>query len=338
MGAPRAVHTATVLEDGRVLIVGGCTMGSCEVGPASSTTEIFDPATERFRTGPALGTARVGHTATRLPDGRVLLAGGWVGSTPTETTEIFDPESGTVEPGPDLDAPRASHTATLLADGRVLIVGGRTGPDTNTRLATTEIFDPRTDRLDPGPEMATPRSTHASARLADGRVLVCGGSRTKGRVIASAEVFVPAARRFVAVGAMASPRHKHALVALPDGGALVVAGSDARDYDGKHASIERFDPTTGGFSSAGTLASPRFKLPDSVVLLPDGGILIAGGSDAPRVFDPGTRTSREVSGSLGKPWSYMTATTLPSGKVLLAGGYEEGRIVVSRRAWVYGRG
>lgn len=335
MASPRAVHTATLLADGRVLIAGGCTLDSCDPGPASATSEIFDPRTERFTPGPALLRPRIGHTATRLRDGRVFLIGGWIGSQVTGSSEILDLATGNVKAGPDLASARGSHTATLLEDGRVLVVGGRIGPSGQGWTSTTEIFEPTTNRFASGPEMASPRGTHAAVRLGDGRVLVSGGARSRGDVQASAEVFDPKSNRFVPVGPMLVPRHKHALVALPDGGALVVAGSDQRDYDGKHASIERFDPATATFSSAGTLASPRFKLPDAVVALSDGSVLVAGGGQVPEMFDPQSRSATKLGGSLDKPWSFMTATALRDGRVLLAGGYEEGRIVVSARAWVY---
>src|SRR6185503_13525661 len=104
----RAAHTATLLDDGRVLIAGGCAIQSCERGPMSAATELFDPATSRFSEGPRMTAERNGgHTATRLRDGRVLLAGGW-GASPTISAELFDPASGSMRQTASLHVARAN--------------------------------------------------------------------------------------------------------------------------------------------------------------------------------------------------------------------------------------
>lgn len=95
----RAAHTATTLADGRVFIAGGCTADSCDLTADGATTEIFVPAQNAFVTGPVLGTPRVSHAALRLPDGRVLLIGGWTPDGPAASTEMFDPATNTVSPG-----------------------------------------------------------------------------------------------------------------------------------------------------------------------------------------------------------------------------------------------
>src|SRR5215212_1880550 len=118
-------------------------------------------------------TARRGHTATRLPDGRVLIAGGENSDGTLNQAELYDASSSTFSAAASMGAERADHTATLLGDGRVLIVGGRNGAGA---LATTEIFDPNTGVFTNGPSMSVARAGHSATLFANGRVLVAGGN------------------------------------------------------------------------------------------------------------------------------------------------------------------
>ena len=128
MGTPRAVHTSTRLADGRVLVAGGCTDSGCNLGSAGgATAEIFDPATGRFIPTGRLHLSRDDHQAVLLPDGRVLIAGGWTSGGVTSTTELYDPHKGTFAPGPDMTSRRAGFTAVAMSDGRVLLAGGSGG-------------------------------------------------------------------------------------------------------------------------------------------------------------------------------------------------------------------
>jgi galactose oxidase-like protein len=175
MATARMDHQATRLIDGRVLITGGSVFTKqgyfVEMIPTDHA-EIFDPLTGAFRPVGSMRTARYGHTATLLQDGRVLIAGGspYVrpyaseAPPPLVSTEIFDPRTETFEAGPDLLATHAGHTATLLDDGRVVIVD-----------KTTEIFDPATNTVSAGPDIGA-RSGHTATRMPDGRVLFFGGA------------------------------------------------------------------------------------------------------------------------------------------------------------------
>lgn len=123
MNAERAAHTATLLPDGKVLIAGGFREeGTSEV--AISSAEIFDPATNTFTPTNDLNEPRNGHTATLLPNGKVLLAGGWNQHGRTATAEVYDPQTGAFEYTGSLMALRQGLTATLLHNGQVLIAGG----------------------------------------------------------------------------------------------------------------------------------------------------------------------------------------------------------------------
>jgi Galactose oxidase, central domain/Bacterial Ig-like domain (group 2) len=189
MGTPRAEHTATMLTNGKVLIVGGShdvadTAGGLPYGGyATATAELYDPATRTFTPTGSMAHARYGHTATLLPNGKVLITGGISSATlgaigfPQTLTfessaEIYDPQAGTFTPAGDLGGPRAGHTATLLPDGKVLIAGGLTG--NSLPSATAEIYDPVAGTFTPTGSMSTGRALHTATLLNTGKVLIVG--------------------------------------------------------------------------------------------------------------------------------------------------------------------
>lgn len=330
MSSGRAAHAATKLDDGRVLISGGFRTG----GGSLSTTEIFVPSTGKMEASASLSTARASHTATKLPDGRILVAGGYNGDY-LQSTEIFDPRSGRFSQGPNMSMPRSEHTATVLTDGRVLIAGGvGTGW---TFLADAEIYDPTTAKFSKVGSMSTPRESHTATLLRDGRVLITGGHkdrRTAMTVFSRAEVFDPPKGIFEPSGSMTVKRHKHAAVLLNDGRVLVAGGSDERDSRGAYTSLEIFDPRSGEFKIAGQMRRARYKLNGAVVLLPNGKVLIAGGSDGAEVFDPATGITTESEGIFGSHRLFATATVLDDARVLIVGGYDQSNQVGSG-AWIF---
>jgi hypothetical protein len=331
---PRAAHASVALADGRVLLIGGCVQGSCDSGPASATADMFDPRSGSIAAAGRLVSARISAGAVALADGKVLIVGGWAGTSPTADAEIFDPKTGRSRAVAPMAAARADAAVAMLPDGRVLVAGGYDG---SARLAGAEIFDPATGRFTPVGDLAVARAGAAVAPLPDGRILVTGGSVGSGsdvRPTAAAEIFDPRALRFSRTGDMAEPRYKHGAAALPNGEVLVVAGSDERDYRGKKATLELYDPVRGTFRAAGRLQVERFKLPDAIVPLRDGRVLIAGGAPHPEIYDPRTGRTTVVDVDLGGAWNFMTADLLPDGRVLLAGGYSEGNIQLSDRAWL----
>jgi hypothetical protein len=332
--APRASHAEVMLADGRVLLIGGCTRGRCEAGEASATVDIFDPRTMTVSVGGRLVRPRIGAAAAVLPDGRVLIAGGWSGSSVSASTEIFDPRTGRSTEAPPLPSARADIAVAVLPGGRVLLAGGFDGSRASDMA---EIYDPPSGAFLPAGRLGVPRTGAAAALLPDGRVLLAGGGAgARGALVASSatEVYDPASNRFSRSGALNDRRYKHAAVTLQDGRVLVVGGSDERDYSGKLRSLELYDPATRRFTRAGATRAARFKLSDAVVVLRDGRVLIAGGASHPEVFDPADNSLRELEVDLGGSWNYLTATLLPDGRALLAGGYREGEVAVSRRAWV----
>ena len=244
------------------------------------------PAAEIVR-GPDLPQSRAAHTLTALPDGRILVAGGFSGSsrTPVGAT-IYSAPARSFQPAAPMREPRYGHTATALPDGSVLIAGGW-----NARgdyLASTERFDPNSGRFLPLPDLPAARAGHVAIALTDGRVLLAGGVGTGWEFLASAEIFDPASGRFSRTGSMSVARENHAAARLADGRVLITGGHTGRGAAVRiHASAEIFDPGAGTFSPAGTMLSRRHK--HDSVLLADGRILLTGGS----ATNPGATTPRK---------------------------------------------
>lgn len=330
LSVPRAVHTATSLADGGILVVGGCSTPGCELGSRDAmVAERWDPATRRFAPAGSLREWRDDHTATRLQDGRVLVAGGWGANGVLASTELYEPRSRLFVPGPSMAARRAGATATLLQDGRVLLAGGFVG--NRPTSANAEVFVPGPDAVRPVGRLSVPRGAHAAALLRDGRVLVVGGL-SRGRVVPSTEIFDPRRGRFSPGPALRVPRYKAAAVTLRDGRVLVVGG--AADIEGSrvYRTTELYDPRRDRFSAGPLLVQARYKLAGSVVRVGRSAVLVAGGGTGPEVLDVATGHCHLV-GSYGRRLLFTTATASPRG-VLLAGGYDE-RIAPTAAAWLF---
>jgi hypothetical protein len=329
MAVPRAAHTATPLPDGRVLIVGGCMRDFCD-GPAAADSEVFDPRAGRFTPGPPLSTPRVGHTATALPDGRVLVVGGYPGErqAPLATAEVFDPATGRFEPTGPMSARRAEHTATRLRDGRVLVAGGSNGAEV---VAGVEVYDPATGRFVAASALPGPRSIHAAALLGDGRVLVAGGQSRRGALLDTAAVYDPGTDSWRDSGRIDVPKYKLALAPLPDGGALLVGGQTSDDREARLARTERFDLRSGTFGPGPPMAEPRYKISDAVLTLPDGRVVIAGGLGV-ETYTGGVL--RRIGTVPGPERQFPAVAVLPDGRVLITGGYDNSTRVTASAAVV----
>lgn len=245
MGTPRLGHSLTLLPDGRVLAAGGSALEGSEGAAGGQTlrteasSEMFDPATATWTAAGRMSSARFEHTATPLPDGRVLIVGG-LGPVdggpdlgPLRSSEIYDPAADAFVTGAELAEGRTNHTATLLDDGSVLVAGGAGGDNADLSLASVELLAPHQGGWGRVASLAEARTGHTATRLDDGRVLVTGGEsarRGSRRSLASAEVFEPQAGDGGAwrpAGNMACPRSEHAAVLLGDGSVLAVAGDAA---------------------------------------------------------------------------------------------------------------
>ena len=336
LSVPRFSQTATLLPNSKVLIAGGMERN----GKYDASAELYDPHTGVFGPTATMESARSCHTATLLPNGKVLIAGGSDGSgTHLASAELYDPATGRFTPTGNLTGPRCGAAAVLLKSGKVLLVGGD-GAHEYDRLASAELYDPATGRFTATGSMRVPRAVHTAVRLADGRVLVLGGTSgghyPNETIEASAEVYDPASGRFTVTGSMNAARYKLAAVLLSNGQVLVVGGSDNRAWHGTYASTELYDPATGHFAKAGDMNFRRFKLTNSLVLLPGGHVLIAGGAEHPEVYDPATKAFQPVAGTVGNGRYFSSATLLADGRVLIAGGYgEDAAAGAVANAWIY---
>jgi hypothetical protein len=271
MGVARAGHTATLLQNGKVLIAGG--------GDLGPTAEIYDPAGDSFTpTGRSIASG-LGHTATLLPNGKVLMAGGR-----SATAEVYDPATGSFTLTGSMGTAREDHTATLLPDGRVLVVGGTyfiQNPDgtfTFVTLTTAEAYDPTTGTFTPTGSMGTARQHHTATLLPDGRVLVVGGGASGGSfsgALATAEIYNPATGSFTPTGSMGTARGLgHDATLLLNGKVLVTGGIGINLFALETA--ELYDPATGAFTATGTMGTARDDHTQTL-LLRNGKVLVTGG-------------------------------------------------------------
>ena len=266
---------------------------------------------------------RIYQTATLLPDGRVLVAGGSTDGAFTaalSTAELYDPRTGTFTATGSMTTPRFEHTATLLRDGRVLIAGGSDG---RAPLGTAELYDPRTGTFTATGSMATPRNGQSAMLLQDGRVLIAGGGGAAG-ILASAELYDPQSGTFVPTGSMVTARFVHPATLLGDGRVLIAGGQYAireRLEWGPTDLAELYDPRTGLFAPTTTKMVCAVS-GQTDTLLADGRVLVAGTFGclpSAELFNPKTGSFTPAQ-SMSAARRYHMATLLTDGRVLVAGG------------------
>jgi N-acetylneuraminic acid mutarotase len=269
---------------------------------------------------------RAAHTATLLPDGEVLVAGGFAGGgNSLASAEVFDPTANTFASAGNMNVTRAGHTATLLPSGKVLITGGYNG----SYLASAELYDPAARTFTPTGRMVTARSGHVATLLNNGKVLLAGGVGTGWTFLEDAELYDPATGAFTATGGMTMARESHTATLLRDGKVLITGGHKGRrSAITVYSSAEIYNPASGTFSPTGDLTVRRHK--HDATLLADGRVLIIGGSDErdgrgayrnAEVFNPANRTFTAI-GNMNAARYKLQGTTvlLRNGKVLIAGG------------------
>lgn len=304
----RSYHTATLLNNGKVLIAGG----------NRREAELYNPNTGSFSlTGSTNKYFFQGSSATLLPDGRVLLVGG---ISSQKYAEIYNPATGLFAATDSLETDHSFHTATLLADGRVLIAAGQHHPGPQTH-AVAEIYNPATGAFSTTGSLLIDRSGHAAALLRDGRVLIAGGLRTTapgmGVNLKSCEIYDPATGLFTAAGEMSVARSNFSLTPLPDG-RILAAGAFSVN------TCEIFSPQTGLWTAAGATMNSRRRDMQSVTLR-NGKILFIGGlipaiTHSVEMYDPVSETFI-FADSLNAPRYAHSATLLQDGRILVAGGY-----------------
>jgi N-acetylneuraminic acid mutarotase len=326
LAQPRFQTTGTLLNDGRVLLVGSLT---CDPGCFSyPTAEIYDPSTGTWSETSPLNVPRFNHVAVRLPDGRVLVAGGYL--TPgvlTASCEIFDPATGLWTLTGSLNTPRQFHQAAALANGKVLVVGGlgMNGQGSFLTLASAELYDPASGQWSPAGSLGTARFEHTVTLLADGRVLVAGGTATAAGgqnqgPFASAELYDLATNSWKAAAPMSAARDDHAATLLNNGQVLVTGGWSSSGSPSFTA--ELYNPVNDTWVAATRMRAPRAE--HTATLLPDGHVLVVGGGGnwvVAEAYDPDEGTWSPAP-ELDEGRASHSATLLNNGAVLVAGGVD----------------
>ena len=331
MATSRRHSVCPPLPDGRILVVGGTDTTGVD-GSASifyATAEIYDPATGTWTATGSLTTGgRALHASIVLPDGRILITGGWNGWAALSSAEIYNPATGNFSAIGSMTTARANHRQRTLYDGRVLITGGF--DSSGTPLASAEIYDPAkgTFSATKGGPMAAARNAHIINPVGDGKMLVTGGFGAGGNELATAELFNPATETFTPAGSLAHARAHHSANVLPTGEVLVIGGYGG---GGVLGSTEIYDPDTNTFSAGPTLNQARQS--HSGQLLPNGLLLVSGGNNNPsgdwdiqtnflssaELYDPATGAFT-TTGSKNNATTGGNPILLWTGKFLAAGG------------------
>ena len=233
----------------------------------------------------SLANPRQDFTATLLPTGRVLVAGGTNSSRDLNSAELYDPAAGTWSAAANMAVMRHTHTATLLPNGKVLVAGGKNA--WSSFLKSAEIYDPgwgNIVRCSATGSMATARDYHTGTLLPNGKVLVAGG------MITSCELYDPVAEVWSATANMTVMRRWHTATLLPNGKVLFAGGYNGTSLN----SAELYDPTSGTWSVTGSMAMARYS--HTATLLPNGKVLVAGGTGtsgplySAELYDPAAGT------------------------------------------------
>jgi N-acetylneuraminic acid mutarotase len=337
LNAPRIGHSATLLQNGTVLVAGGYVKNSCcQEGAVTHTAEIYDPGTGGWSQTGDLNIFRTDHTATLLSNGKVLVAGGGRGGlfSATNTAELYDAPSGTWSFTGNLNETRVGHTATLLRDGKVLVVSGCGDEECFSILGSAESYDPNTGAWSNTGGLNAPRyNVSATIMLPNGNVLVAAGSYFSS-VLNSAELYNPATGRWSYTDSLLSHRSGATATLLPSGQVLVVGGVG---YDSANPgqevlnSAELYDPATGKWNITASLNTARNN--HTATLLTNGKVLVVGGHDRgylrsaelydPEMLDPAPTVPRIIMASVSGKKLFITGENFHAGAVILLNGEEQ---------------
>ncbi|MFY9343447.1 MAG: kelch repeat-containing protein [Planctomycetota bacterium] len=292
--APRSMHSATLLPNGKWLIAGGVNA----TNDPQATCEVYDPVLDTFTAVAAMGTPRMGHTATLLGNGKVLVTGGIqaMPTTPTQlepihqavnTTELYDPVANTWTAGPNLSTPRAAHMALSRPDGKVALVGGISWDNLFITWLpavrrTMDLYDPVANTMAAGPLMATARSLIDPLPLGNNRWLFAGGISaltltSQGTPTNTAEIYDAVANTWTTVGSMATARGNHKGWAISGTQYLLAGGANGTVLaPNALSSSEIFSTTTNTFSPGPNMNQARAGA--AMFATPQGQVQLFGGA------------------------------------------------------------
>ena len=286
---------------------------------------------------PSLKDARQHHTASLLKDGRVVVVGGRGadGLSTLASCELFDPKKNKWSACAPLKNSRSHHAATALDDGKLLVTGGTThqsvdGQNRFVALASTELYDPKTNRWTPLADLNDARNGHTATLLLDGTVLVVGGAREQRVHLTSVERYDPKANAWTREKPLDLARWLHAAVRDSEGNVVVVGGRSNAGQKGvgpgvSIADVERFDVKTGTWQTLPPMTEPRQRTA-VVAEASDAGVIVIGGQTATsstnyaETWNPGLAEWKPFENHLSMSLSSHTGTRLPSGDLVVIGG------------------
>ncbi len=322
----------------QILLVALAMLGILACGPSAAEAAVG------WATVAPMSVPRAQQTQTVLPDGKVLVAGGYDGFVENvggghvslASTELFDPATRTWSPAAPMHVGRSGQAATLLPGGDVLVVGGWEQPGHGEEgTETAEIYDPAADAWTPTSRPTELQVVDTATLMGDGDVLVTGlfGPREYGASVGAAE-YLPGSDTWVRVATPPSGAERERAAVLLPGGDVLLLGGWSREGpfvppQKIYAAAEEFDPATASWKVVAPMAVPRSG--PTATVLPGGTVLVTGGLDeiSPVGPDPGLASTEAFDPATGTwtPRSPMeqargrhTASLLPDGRVLVAGG------------------
>ena len=324
MATARAGHTATLLQDGTVLVAGGNSVSYT----ITDTAEIYDPNSNTWTATGSMSTPRWGHSATLLPNGKVLVAGGYNGPL-MNSAEIYDPVSRTWSSTGSMNTARSGHSATLLPNGMVLVAGGCCGTFPS-ELTSSELWNPATGAWTASGNMVAAHSGQTAALLSDGTVMAAAGAFAEmaGSMAGTTAVdqYQPFTGMWTAAASLSQGRAAFA-GGLLAGDHMIVAGGISGGCCvgiGAMTSTEMYDPSTHTWLVMPSMANARSGLAGAAIangtefLVAGGGSLYMTSATA-EVFDLTSQTW-STTASMSQTRLTFTMTTLADGTVLAVGG------------------
>jgi N-acetylneuraminic acid mutarotase len=275
----------------------------------------------------SLSKGRESQTATLLPNGNVLVAGGETSTSVTASSEVYVPGTATWSAAGNMAVARAAQQAVLLPSGKVLVAGGCIAICASGNTATAELYNPSTRTWSKTGSMATARVYFGMTLLSNGTVLAVGGCTGQNAngcsgVTSSAEIYNPSTGTWSATSPMHAGRGAFTTTVLKTGQVLVAGGINAANNPIN--SVEKYNPVSGQWILTGQLKVARDE--HTATLLPNGNVLVAGGENPNSVsttkaelYNPATKTWT-LTGSMSRDRLEHTAVLLPNGTVLVSGG------------------